>query len=97
MISVAPLCHHRELLIELAAARIGALTKCAHFELTCVSLGKKVSLFYCDDRIGTNEVSNQGHKWLLTSSFSGPKKSKLKEVLCDILFFRNIKKLCIDE
>lgn len=45
MISVAPLCHHRELLIELAAARTGVLTTYGHFPVNGVKSGERLPHF----------------------------------------------------
>lgn len=63
MISAAPLCHHRALLIELAAARTGVLTRCGRFQLTAPDWGtenfkKRFPHFI---RISRELVSIQGH------------------------------------
>lgn len=64
MISAAPLCHHRELLIELAAARTGVLTRCGHSQLTASDWGTEKYLkkrFPHFITISRELVSIQGH------------------------------------
>lgn len=92
MISAAPLCHHRELLIELAAARTGVLTRCGHFLLTVSDWGmenlkKKVSPFYHELvstqglwRHDSNLIEDQSK--VTASTDDGWRKYQEKRVFC---------------
>lgn len=87
MISVAPLCHHRELLIELAAARTGVLTTDGHFQLTVSNQGNVSPFYRRQHRIGWSEVNVQGRR---DSNFNSG--SKPKQVALKILCFKNMKR-----